>query len=101
MLHNENIRKADETYEIRHDDKGNAIHLFITDGEAIAFPTMNDLVKRVYFGENEIERFYISEQQLDDLYAFEVYDYYSLKAIAKKITDGEIPPPPKETHLGI
>ena len=83
MLHNEHLRKADETYECRHDDSGDAIHVLIKDGEAIVFPTLNDLVKRVYFGK-EVERFYCSEKFLADLYESESYDYYTLKEFSER-----------------
>jgi hypothetical protein len=99
MLHNEHLRKADELYEVRHDNDGNAIHIFIKDGEAIIFPTLWDLIShQCYNGIPEVERFYLDEEELINLYSFEVYDYYSLKEIAKKITDGEIPPPPVEEN---
>ena len=44
MLHNEHLRKADELYEIRHDNNGNAIHIFIKDGEAIIFQNLDDFI---------------------------------------------------------
>jgi len=98
MLHNEHLRKADELYEVRHDNNGNAIHIFIKDGEAIVFQNLNDFVFYNYFGSPDIERFYLDEEELINLYSFEVYDYYSLKEIAKKIIAGEIPPPPSEEN---
>lgn len=83
MIHIEHLRKADENYEIRHDNSGNVIHVYYTDGEAIVFPTLHDLVIRVYFGE-ESERFYCEEEFLNDLYESEHYNYYSLKEFHKK-----------------
>ena len=79
MLHNEHLRKADELYEIRHDNKGNAIHVYIKDGEAIIFPTLHDLVRCVYFGENNVDRLYILESELEALYQSESYMFYDLK----------------------
>jgi hypothetical protein len=79
MIHNEHLSKADETYEIRHDKSGNAIHVFIKDGEAIIFPTLHDLVMRVYYGE-ESERFYLEEDSLEVMYDESIYDYYTLKS---------------------
>jgi len=84
MLHNEHLRKADESYECRHDNNGNAIHVLIEDGEAIIFPTLDDLVKRVYFGK-EVERFYCSEELLSDLYESDSYNYYTLKEFAERV----------------
>jgi len=78
MLHNEHLRKSDESYECRHDNNGNVIHVYIKDGEAIIFPTLDDLVKRIYFGE-EVERFYIDEDRLSELYDSDEYNYYELK----------------------
>lgn len=83
MLHNEHLRKADESYEIRHDDKGNVIHVYYTDGEALIFPTLHDLVRWVYFSEDS-ERFYCSEEFLSELYSHESYEYYTLKKYATK-----------------
>jgi hypothetical protein len=80
MLHNEHLRKADELYECRHDNNFNAIHVYIKDGEAIIFPTLDSLVRRVYFGE-EVERFYVNEDILEELYDRDEYDYYELKNI--------------------
>lgn len=85
MLHNEHLRKADELYELRHDNNGNAIHLFIKDGEAIAFPTLHDFIAYLYLGQSETERFYINEDNLGDLYENENYNYYELKEIAEKL----------------
>lgn len=98
MLHNEHFRKADESYEIRHDNIGNAIHVFITDGEAIVFPTLFDFFSYCYLGRPNIERFYLEERLLDNLYSFEEYQYYKLKEIAEKINSGEIPSPPDEAY---
>lgn len=80
MLHNEHLRKADELYECRHDNNGNVIHIYIKDGEAIVFPTLDCLVRRLYFGE-EVERFYVNEDILEELYDRDEYDYYELKNI--------------------
>jgi hypothetical protein len=96
MLHNEHLAKADESYEIRHDNNGNVIHVFTKDGEAIVFPTLNDFVLRIYFGA-EVERFYIADDDLSKLYDFDDYNYYSLKAIAEKMN--ELPPPPSEVNI--
>lgn len=79
MLHNEHLSKADELYEVRHDNNGNAIHVFIKDGEAIIYPTLHDFVMRTYFGA-EVERFYLEEESLEAMYDESAYDYYTLKA---------------------
>jgi len=79
MIHNEHLKRADELYEIRHDNNGNAIHVYIKDGEAIIFPTLHDFVMRVYDGQ-EVERFYLDEYELTDMYNESAYDYYTLKS---------------------
>lgn len=84
MLHNEHLRKADETYEIRHDHNGNAIHVLIKDGEAIIFPTLHDLVGRIYFGLDS-ERFYLKEEDLGEMYSESEYNYYELKNKIKQL----------------
>jgi len=86
MIHTEHFRKADENYEIRHDDKGNCIHVYYKDGEAIIFPTLENLVRRIYFGE-ENERFYMNESDLNKLYNSEKYSYFDLKQIAEEINN--------------
>lgn len=85
MLHNEHLRKADELYEVRHDNNGNAIHLFIKDGEAIVFPSLHDFIAYLYLGDSNTERFYISENSLGDLYNSKDYSYYELKKVAEKL----------------
>ena len=95
MVHNEHLRKADELYEVRHDNNGNAIHVYIKDGQAVVFPTLDDLVRRVYFGE-DTERFYCSEDLLFELYEgtgknpidlleSKSYDYYTLKGLREAL----------------
>ena len=85
MLHNEHLRRADESYEIRHDHNGNAIHVYIKDGNAIVFPCLQDFINYLYLGQSETERFYIEEDNLSDLYKSKSYSYYELKKIAEKI----------------
>lgn len=85
MLHNEHLRKADENYEIRHNDSGHVIHVYTTDGYAVIYPTLHDLISHQYFGDMEVERVYLDEEDLDKLYDSEFYSYYSLKPIVEKI----------------
>jgi hypothetical protein len=84
MLHSEHLRKADETYECRHDGNGNAVHIVITRTTAVIFPTINDLIKQVYFGE-EVERFYCAKEFLYDLYESDSYSYHTLKEFAERV----------------
>lgn len=76
MLHSEALKKG--TYEVRHDDDGNAIHVYIKDGKAKVFPTLVDFVGHVYYGKKNIEHKTISEDDLFDLYESEHYDYESI-----------------------
>lgn len=84
MLHSEHLRKADETYEIRHDGSDNAIHIVIKDGDAVIYPTLHDMIAHQYFGQDS-ERFYVSEDDIDTLYDSEKYNYYDLRKIAYDI----------------
>lgn len=55
MLHNEHLSKADELYEVRHDEKGNVIHVFIKDGEAHPrnpIYSLNQIHSRKYANQN-------------------------------------------------
>lgn len=78
-LHNEHLAKADESYEIRHDNNGNAIHVFIKDGEARVFPSLWDLIRYEYLGDSYVERFYLNEHELTNLYGHPNYSYDTLK----------------------
>lgn len=78
MLHNEHLRKADESYEIRHDNNGNAIHVYIKDGEAVIFPCLHDLIRYVYFGDTSVDKAYTIEENLDKIYESGHYNFYSL-----------------------
>lgn len=78
MIHNEHFDKADRTYEVRHDNNGAAIHVLIKDGEAIIYPTLYDLYLHFNSGV-QVERMYVSEEDLGDIYELDVYDYYRIK----------------------
>jgi hypothetical protein len=78
MIHNEHFDKADRTYEVRHDNNGAAIHVLIKDGEAIIYPTLHDLYLHFNSGV-QVERMYVSEEDLGDIYELDVYDYYRIK----------------------
>lgn len=79
MIHTEHLRKADESYEVRHDNNGNAVHAYIKDGKVIVFRTLDDFVRYVYLGEPDVERFYADEEDLEDLYACDDYTFDKLK----------------------
>lgn len=73
MIHNENLRTADELYEIRNDDGGNALHIYIKDGNAIIYQCLDDLIQHIYFGK-QTDRIYCSEDSLIDIYDSNVYE---------------------------
>ena len=81
MMHIEHLRKADENYEIRFNSNGDVIHVYFRDGYYIIFPSLHDLMSYVYFGDPDVERFYLEEE--DDRYTElcngEEYNYYKLK----------------------
>jgi hypothetical protein len=72
MLHNEHLRTADELYEIRNDDGGNALHIYIKDGNAIIYQCLDDLIQHIYFGK-QTDRVYCSETDLEAIYKSDMY----------------------------
>ena len=80
MIHNESFLRADDLYEVRHDSNGNAIHVYVKDGEAIVFPSAYDLSMYVINGK-DCDRFYISESRLTDMYVSNEYNYHALKVL--------------------
>ena len=68
MIHNEHLRRADEMYEIAHDNNGNAMHIYIKDGTAIVFNCLHDLVQHIYFGDPNVRRKYLLEDELFNYY---------------------------------
>lgn len=80
MIHNEHLRSANEQYEIRHDHKGNAIHVYIRDNDAVIYGTLDDLIQSVYFGK-QVERIYCFNDDLETIYENESYEFKKLKDI--------------------
>jgi hypothetical protein len=78
MIFNEHLRRADESYELRFNSKGEAIHVHIKDGIATIFPTLDDMIRWAYFGE-QTERFTWFEDDLNLLYELDEYEYYKIK----------------------
>jgi hypothetical protein len=85
MIHFEYLRKDDEMYEVRHDNCGNAIHVYVSEGEAVIFPTLNDLVRYVYLNENVIDKCTVYEGALPGIYDSGRYDYNSVKNLANTL----------------
>lgn len=80
MYHNENLKKGDDLYEIRHNGNGEAIHIYTKDDECIIFPTLDDLVRHEYLGEPNVERFYLSSDDVMNMFDSSDYCYYKLKS---------------------
>jgi hypothetical protein len=77
MIHQEHLRKADELYELQHDNNGNAIHVYIKDGEARVFPCLDTLIRHVYLSE-DVTMVVMPEEELDKVYASSKYNFYEL-----------------------
>jgi len=100
MTHNEHLRKADETYEVRHDNCGNALHVYIKDGYAKIFGSLDDFINHIYMGEGGrfelLNREYIEveEGMLDAIYETDAYTLNQVKnfVISRQMTDDFIFP---------
>ena len=68
MIHNEYLRKGDESYELFVSAYEETTHTYIKDGMAIIFKSLIDLIKYVFLGELNIKRAYIDIESLQDLY---------------------------------
>lgn len=78
MVLSEHLRKADESYEVRFNNQGDAIHVYIKDSEAIVFALLGDLIRHVYLGEPNVERMYFTEEQLSEVYSSDEYCFHSI-----------------------
>ena len=47
MIHTEHLRKADESYEVRHDNNGNAVHAYIKDGKVLGLIQTSLILLRI------------------------------------------------------
>jgi len=89
MFYSENFSNT-ETYEVRHDNNGNCIHVFITDGDAVIYPTLQDLIGHRYGTGMGVERVYLDEEDLPKLYESEFYGYSTLKKIVHQINSTKV-----------
>lgn len=78
MIHNEHLRAPDELYEIRYDNIGNAIHVYIKDDEAWIFPTLECLVQNVWFDNNEVPHKRVPESWLETIYEQKEHCYHKM-----------------------
>jgi hypothetical protein len=89
MIHNEHLRKADETYEVRHDNCDNAIHVYIKDGYAKIFGSLDDFINYIYGIDGSREYIEVDEQMLEAIYETDAYTLNQVKnfVISRQMTD--------------
>jgi hypothetical protein len=87
MIHNEHLRKADETYEVRHDNCDNAIHVYIKDGYAKIFGSLDDFINYVYGIDDSRYYIEVNEKMLESIYET---DAYSLNQVKNFIISGQM-----------
>lgn len=78
MIHTEKLKKAGGTLEIRFNEQGDAVYVFIKRKKAKVFASIEALIAHVYFGA-DTEYFPCQESELFALYESETYDYKKLK----------------------
>ena len=89
MTHNEHLRKADETYEVRHDNCDNAIHVYIKDGYAKIFGSLDDFINYIYGIDSDREYIEVDEAMLELIYDTDAYTLNQVKnfVISRQMTD--------------
>jgi len=94
MIHNEHLRKADETYEVRHDNCDNAIHVYIKDGYAKIFGSLDDFINYVYGIDESREYLEVEEQMLESIYETDAYTLNQVKnfIVSRQASDEFIHP---------
>jgi hypothetical protein len=94
MTHNEHLRKADETYEVRHDNCGNAIQLYIKDGYAKIFGSLDDFINYVYGIDESRDYIEVEEGMLEAIYETQAYTLHQVKnfILSRQATDEFIYP---------
>jgi hypothetical protein len=83
MVHNEKLLGSNGSYEIWADGDGYAIHLYIRESDAFIFPTLNDLIRYVYFDDFNVEHISMPEDELSQIYSQRKH-YYIIKELADK-----------------
>ena len=83
-LHNEHVFYADRIYEIRHNSEGEAIHVFIKNGYANIYPSLEYFLEgEIYM--TEVEHICVEEKSLSQLYECPHYDYKNVKKYAESL----------------
>lgn len=78
MIHTEHLRASDETIESRHDNRGNAIHCYLTGDECILFPTLDDFIQYIYLSNTKATRVYTTLKKWNKICAGDEYDFYKV-----------------------
>ena len=94
MTHNEHLRKADELYEVRHDNCGNALHVYIKDGYAKIFGSLDDFIRYIYNDDVHIDFIEVAEDMLELIYETQAYTLHQVKnfVISRQASDEFIYP---------
>jgi hypothetical protein len=79
MIHTEKLKKAGGTLEVRFNEQGEAVHVFIKRKRAKVFNSLEAFIAHVYLGV-DVECFACSEDELFDLYESDTYEYKKLKS---------------------
>ena len=69
--------RADKLYECRTNGEHH-IHVIIKDGEAVVYANLIDMISHQYLGDENVNRFYLTEYELEDLYGQEIYEFLKL-----------------------
>jgi len=83
MIHTEHFRRADTTYELRADNKGNATHAFIKDGEVKLFNTLYEFC--LYDSGEVVDVVYLSEGDYNLWCEGDKYSFIELKEFEKQL----------------
>jgi len=78
MMHATKLKKAGGILEIRHNDEGDAVYVFIKRKKARVFPSLEGLISSVYFGVDS-EHFTCQDSELFELYEGGDYEYKKLR----------------------
>ncbi len=78
MIHTEKLKKAGGTLEVRHNNEGDAVYVFIKRKKARVYGSIEGLIANVYFGV-DTEHFTCNESELFAMYECDEYSYKQLK----------------------
>jgi hypothetical protein len=81
------LRAKNETYEVRHDNHGNAIHVVIVDNIANVYASLDNLVRHQYLGQENVPRYCTRVDNLESYYNKDDYNFYTLFDMPKSGDD--------------